>query len=164
MATPTAVQTANGKTSAKSAVKEVRLNVDALEIGDLLTLSDEKERSMKNFVQILDRVVVGKAGHLPVTALRAITEELRLGIGGLIEAVSAADAQPLDIEINLDNLTLDDLVVMEDASNRSIATVVEMLERVVASEVDVKALPIKYIGAISREMRKQMEGLTSQGP
>jgi hypothetical protein len=118
---------------------------------------------MKNFVQILNRVVVGGAGHLPVTTLRAITEEMRLGIGGLIEAVNAADAQPLDIAINLDNLTLDDLVTMEDASDRSIATVVEMLERVVGAEVDVKGLPIKYIGAISRQMRLQMEGLTNPG-
>lgn len=161
MATPIAVQAANGKTSTKPAEIEIRLNVDELQIGDLLTLSEEKERSMKNFVQILNRVVIGGAGHLPVTTLRAITEEMRLGIGGLIEAVSAADAPQLDIEINLDNLTLDDLVVMEDASNRSIAAVVEMLERVVAAEIDVKALPIKYIGAISREMRLQMEGLTN---
>ncbi len=159
MATPTAVAAANGKTSAKPV--KISLNVDKLLIGDLLTLSEEKERSMKNFVQILNRVIDGGAGHLPVTTLRVITEELRLGIGGLIEAVNADDAPPLDIEIDLDNLTLDDLVIMEDASNRSIAPVVEMLERVVAAEVDVKGLPIKYIGAISRQMRLEMEGLTN---
>lgn len=162
MATPTAVQAANRKTSVKPAV-EINLNVDELLIGDLLTLSDEKQRSMKNLVQILNRVVIGGAGHLPVTTLRAITEELRLGIGKLIKAVTADDAQPLDIEVDLDNLTLDDLVIMEDAGNRSISTTVAMLEQVVAAEVDVKALPIKYIGAISRQMRLQMEGLTNPG-
>lgn len=58
---------------------EVDVNLDALTIGDLETIDKSRrgELAVAEMLDLLDRVVVGGARHLPLRAMRDIVERLQ---------------------------------------------------------------------------------------
>ncbi len=64
---------------------EIKVDVNAMTLGDLeiIDKAQRKEANLTELLDLLDRVVVGGARHLPLTALDAIVEKLQEQIGSV---------------------------------------------------------------------------------